>query len=153
MNRAKKIRANSGFIRTRYAPALGSSAYGPLQITKTLMVLAKPRLIESLSEEEADYVNRFIEQADKFLKYGREPDKEGYHERYDYGGQGDLTSTKYRELYRSVGKKLIELVYNDAGKDLDKFIQQWRFESGTEKRVDVDDPKYYKAYMEGLNSG
>ena len=117
------------------------------------MVLAKPRLIESLSEEEADYVNRFIEQADKFLKYGREPDKEGYHKRYDYGGQGDLTSTKDRELYKSVGKKLIELVYNDAGKDLDRFIQQWRYESGTEKRVDIDDPKYYKAYMEGLNSG
>jgi hypothetical protein len=153
LNRAKKIRANSGFIRTRHAPPEGSSAYGPLQITKTLMVLAKPRLIESLSEEEADYVNRFIEQADKFLKYGREPDKEGYHERYDYGGQGDLTSTKDRELYKSVGKKLIELVYNDAGKDLDRFIQQWRYESGTEKRVDVDDPKYYKAYMEGLNSG
>ena len=52
-----------------------------------------------------------------------------------------------------MGKKLIELVYNDAGKDLDRFIQQWRYESGTEKRVDIDDPKYYKAYMEGLNSG
>lgn len=117
------------------------------------MVLAKPQIIDSLSKEEIDYVDRFIEQANKFLKYGREPDKEGYHERYDYGGKGDLTSKKDRELYKSVGKKLIELVYKKAENDLDKFIQQWRYESGTEKRVDVDDPKYYKAYVEGLNRG
>tara|TARA_R110000765_G_scaffold263775_3_gene363457 strand:+ start:268 stop:624 length:357 start_codon:yes stop_codon:yes gene_type:complete len=118
------------------------------------MVDKMSKLMESLNEKEKDYVKRFVEQANKFLKYGREPDKEGYQERYDYGGKGDLTSEEDRSLYKSVGKKLIELVYKEAGNDSFRFSQIWRYGANEEeKRVDVDDPKYYKAYMDSLNSG
>lgn len=118
------------------------------------MVDKMPELMRSLSNEEKDYVKRFVEQANKFLKYGREPNKEGYHERYDYGGKGDLTSEKDRSLYKSVGKKLIELVYKEAGNDPSRFSQIWRYGANEEeKRVDVNDPKYYKAYIESLSRG
>ncbi len=139
------------FIRTRFAPPEGSSAYGPLQITKGLMVNAMDQL--DLTEKEEDYVDRFIEQADKFLKFGKEPDKEGYRERYDYGGEGDLTSLEDRRLYRSVGKKLLNLVWDQSGGDSDKFIKAWRYGPGSEKEVARDDPDYYKAFTNTMQKG
>tara|TARA_R110002020_G_scaffold156133_4_gene337896 strand:- start:7541 stop:8470 length:930 start_codon:yes stop_codon:yes gene_type:complete len=134
------------FIRTRHAPRKGSTAYGPLQITLNLMTSGSPQL--DLTDAEADYVVRFKEQARLFLKYGREPDKEGYHPRYDYGGSGDLTSDGDRALYQSVGKKLIQLVLNQSGNDTDEFINQWRYGKGSESDVSKDDSKYYAAFKE-----
>jgi len=139
------------FIRTRFAPPEGSSAYGPLQITRDLMVSALDQL--NLTEKEEDYVDRFIDQADKFLKFGKEPDKEGYSEKYDYGGEGDLTSLEDCHLYRSVGSKLLNLVWDQSGGDPDRFIKAWRYGLGSEKEVARDDPDYYKAFTTTYQKG
>jgi hypothetical protein len=136
----------SKFIRTRHAPAKGSTAYGPLQITLSLMTSGSTQL--DLTDKESDYVVRFKEQARLFLKYGNEPDKEGYHSRYDYGGSGDLTSDEDKALYESVGRKLIQLVLDQSGNDTDEFINQWRYGKGNEGDVSRDDEKYYAAFKE-----
>jgi len=101
-----------------------------------------------LTDKESDYVVRFKEQARLFLKYGREPDKEGYHPRYDYGGSGDLTSDEDKALYESVGRKLIQLVLDQSGNDTDEFINQWRYGKGNKGDVSKDDEKYYAAFKE-----
>jgi hypothetical protein len=136
----------SKFIRTRHAPAKGSTAYGPLQITLSLMASGGAQL--DLTDKESDYVVRFKEQARLFLKYGNEPDKEGYHPRYDYGGSGDLTSDEDKALYESVGRKLIQLVLEQSGNDTDEFINQWRYGKGNKGDVSRDDKKYYAAFKE-----
>jgi hypothetical protein len=107
----------------------------------------------NLTEKEEDYVDRFIDQADKFLKFGKEPDKEGYSEKYDYGGEGDLTSLEDRHLYRSVGSKLLNLVWDQSGGDPDRFIKAWRYGLGSEKEVARDDPDYYKAFTTTYQKG
>ena len=105
------------FIRTRHAPKEGSSAYGPAQITKGRMTDALNfGIIPPGNTELVDYAKRFIAQANKFLKYGKNKDMglAGYHKRYDYGGAGDLTSLKDQALYHKVAKLMIKDSYKNA---------------------------------------
>ena len=134
----------NAFIRTRYAPEGGSSAYGPLQITVGLMKSAKPDL--KLTKKESEYVNKFIQQGDNFLKYGHEPDKEGYEAKYDYGGSGDLTSSADKRMYKQVGKKLLQLVWDQSDGDMNRFLTAWRYGEGSGKDVEQEDERYYKAF-------
>ena len=134
------------FIRTRHAPKDGSSAYGPLQITVGLMEDAQSQM--KLTDVEAEYVERFIEQGRKFLEFGREPNKPGYHKRYDYGGEGDLTSANDKRLYKRVGKKLVALIWEQAGRDWEKFVNDWRYGAGSEKDVATNDKKYLEAFQD-----
>ncbi len=107
------------FIRTKSIPKEGSTAYGPLQVTKTLATKAKE--MDIFDEEEQAYLDRFIAQADKFNKYGTNParpdegtkDKEGYDARFDYGGAGELTSEADRAMYMQVMTKLFNEVIGD----------------------------------------
>jgi hypothetical protein len=132
----------SHFIRTRHAPEGGSSAYGPLQITIGLMRLAKDDL--KLTKSESSYVKRFIRQGELFLKFGNEPDREGYESKYDYGGEGDLSGSADRKLYEQVGKKLLALVWGQSHEDPQAFLNSWRF--GGEKEVEKQDRKYFDAF-------
>lgn len=152
----KGLRKNWGkntFIRTRHAPALGSSAYGPLQITKGLMERQRPKLRGVLTKEEQNYIDRFIDQANTFLKYGREPDLEGYQKRYDYGGAGDLNSRNDMRLYKSVGKKLIALGFREAEGDLVRFARDWRYGDNSTKSLESSDPEYYRSYKRIIDEG
>jgi len=132
------------FIRTRYAPKDGSSAYGPLQITMSLMRDARNQM--NLSDSESKYVDRFIEQGRKFLEFGREPDKPGYQKRYDYGGEGDLTSANDKRMYQRVGKKLVAVIWDEADGDWKRFVKHWRYGAGSDKDVAQTDSKYFKAF-------
>ena len=135
------------FIRTRHSPKGGSTAYGPLQITTGLMRSARDQL--SLTKPESRYVDRFIEQGEKFIKYGNEPDRTGYEEKYDYGGEGDLTSRADRRLYEQVGKKLISLIWKQSDEDMRKFLSAWRF--GGSKDVEKADKKYFVAFTRSFD--
>jgi hypothetical protein len=137
-------RFGSHFIRTRHAPVGGSSAYGPLQITLGLMRLAKDDL--KLTKAESAYVKKFIKQGELFLKYGNEPDREGYQDKYDYGGKGDLSGSADRKLYEQVGKKLLALVWQQSNKDPQAFLNSWRF--GGEKDVEKQDRRYFVAFQD-----
>ena len=131
------------FIRTRHSEAEGgSTAYGPVQITSTLMGEKRGEL--NLTIDEDKYVDRFLEQGRRFNKYGNEPDLPGYDPKYDYGGAGDLTSEQDQELYRSVAEKLINLMWREKDEDIESFLERWR---GVPRQQDED---YYKAFDKSL---
>ena len=131
------------FIRTRHSEAEGgSTAYGPVQITSTLMGEKRGEL--NLTSDEDKYVDRFLEQGRRFNKYGNEPDLPGYDPKYDYGGEGDLTSEQDQELYRSVAEKLINLMWREKDEDIESFLERWR---GVPRQQDED---YYKAFDKSL---
>ena len=131
------------FIRTRHSEAEGgSTAYGPVQITSTLMGEKRGEL--NLTSDEDEYVDRFLEQGRRFNKYGNEPDLPGYDPKYDYGGEGDLTSEQDQELYRSVAEKLINLMWREKDEDIESFLERWR---GVPRQQDED---YYKAFDKSL---
>ena len=136
------------FIRTRHSPKGGSSAYGPLQITTGLMKSAESQL--TLTKKEKDYVRRFINQGEKFLEFGNEPDREGYEKKYDYGGEGDLTTNSDKRLYKQVGKKLIRLVWDQSGGDWKAFINAWRYGEGSNKDVEKADKRYFAAFTDSF---
>ena len=133
----------SPWIRTGHAPEGGSSAFGPLQLTggkgSMMANVAGGYSDIGASDEEMEWIkSKYLPQAEKFLHYGKEPLKEGYHTRYEYGGAGDFTD-KDKGLYESVAKKLIASELKRAGgeKNIDKFISSWRDKSYEE------DPEYY----------
>lgn len=127
------------FIRTRVAPKAGSTAYGPVQITGSLVrdyLKRKPQLFD---EAETEYAQRLVQQADKFARFGKNPKAPGYDPRFDYGGSGELASTPQdRVLYGRVAAKLIGQQLAESGGDLQKFIARWRGVPATQ------DPRYFR---------
>ena len=101
----------------------------------------------TLTNKESNYVDRFIEQGHKFLEFGREPDKEGYESKYDYGGSGDLTTAADKRMYKQVANKLLGLVWEQSDGDWRKFLTAWRYGEGSGKDVEEEDKKYYKAFV------
>ena len=86
------------FVRTGLSKTKGgSTAFGPLQMTRSAWVDLKKN--SSLTKAERNLADKLIDQADSFNKYGNEPDKEGYDERFDRleGKIDDM-------IRRSVGK-------------------------------------------------
>jgi len=140
----------SPWIRTGHAPEGGSSAFGPLQLTggkgSMMANVAGGYSDIGASDEEMEWIkSKYLPQAEKFLHYGKEPLKEGYHQRYDYGGAGDFTEED-RLMYKNIGNKLISSEYNRLGGDIDKFIQSWRGKSYE------DDPEYFDFIKEKVSN-
>ena len=131
------------YIRTTKKDS-GSSAFGPVQMTKG--ILSGPGYLDiGFTEEEDSFIqNVFIPQANKFLKYGGKDMVEGM-ERFDYGGPGDFTPAD-TSMYKQVAKKLMTFEFNRADKDVDTFIQNWR--GATEE----EDPRYYKEVRKVLSA-
>ena len=149
------------FIRTRVAEGEGSSAYGPVQITKGLM--EDPRYSDIVDPSEFEARQRLIEQSDKFLKYGNkdwqkllnegkisQEEAEEAQALYEYGMPGNFVRTeKDKEDYKNyaitvIDKMLKELNIKDMNdkKKLIKFIRRWR-------GVDTDS-QYEKDFLETL---
>jgi len=123
------------YIRTRYAPKQGSSAYGPVQLTGSTVKDFYSRYPDKFKDV-APYVNEFTSQADTFLKYGKSPKKKGYSPDYDYGGKGTLYGKK--DEYRKMAETVMQLMLNEQGNALDKFVVRWR---GVPEN---QDPNYFK---------
>jgi len=133
------------FIRTRVAPRGGSTAYGPVQITGTLLrdyLKRQPKLFDA---EETAYARRLVEQADKFARFGKTPNAPGYDPRYDYGGAGDVAQTPQdRAMYGPVAAKLIDQQFRESGGDLQRFIARWRGVPASQ------DPGYFRKVQSRL---
>ena len=147
----KKLGYDHPYIRTSASTA-GSSAYGPLQMTggagsMIASILNNPLGSESphllhkykggFSDDEMNYMAKFLQQGQKFLDYGNEPGKEGYDPRYEYSGKGagsglgDLSGEADRLLYDSISKKILDYEFNQqAGGDPMKFLKNWKMGSG-----------------------
>ena len=104
----------------------------------------------NLTENESAYVDRFIEQGEKFLEYGTEPDKEGYESKYDYGGSGDLDSSSDKRFYKQVGKKLLNLMWQEADGDWRTFVNNWRYGEGSDRNVEEEDSRYFNAFTDSF---
>lgn len=135
------------FIRTRVAPKSGSTAYGPVQLTGKLAKDYLARKPELFDEDEKEFGQRFVEQADKFAKFGKNPNAKGYDARYDYGGTGELADTpEDRALYERFAMKLIEAKWQESKGNLPKFIQAWRGVSASA------DPGYFRKVQKLFSS-
>jgi len=160
------LEGKDAFIRTKanLAPG-GSSAYGPVQITGTLVQDMMDRGV--IPDDLKDYSNRFLDQSKLFLKYGNEKDLEGYDPKYDYGGSGHLTTEQDQADYNRLAKVLIAHHYKNAKNEvkqkkpmgfsqaardpLTNVIGDWRFGVNS-KKGRGDDLKYYRRFMEGYRN-
>ena len=131
------------FIRTRFAPPEGSSAYGPVQITKGLAEGFKRNHPDLFDAEEMAYIDRFIEPGKKFLKYGNKTDLPPELKKYDYGGEGDLTSPQDREMYQRVATKMINFYWEKFGGDAERVGNAWRYGEASTKTMRNDDSRYF----------
>lgn len=138
---------NDPWIRTYGVPGSSSTAYGPVQITATLARDYLKRHGDLFDEEEKDYLNKFLEQGQKFIEFGREPDKEGYDPRYDYGGSGDLVTPQDKAMYERVAKKMLMQHYRDNKGNLSSTIKEWRFGASSKKGRSADQ-RYWREVEE-----
>ncbi|EBU8272206.1 hypothetical protein DLL80_23855 [Salmonella enterica subsp. enterica serovar Newport] len=121
------------WIRTK-APESGlSTAWGPSQLTGTLAKDFRDNHPEIFTKDELDYLDRFIQQANKFKK-AKDDDPI-----YGYGGSGELTSDKDKELYAAINAKMMDERYHETG-SLDKTLVGWRGKS--------NDARYNKKVVE-----
>jgi hypothetical protein len=138
------------FIRTkaRGAPG-GSSAYGPAQLTMGLALQFKEGFSKLFNDEEKAYLDDFIEQGKKFLTYGNVPDLPANKKKYDYGGKGDLTSKRQKEVYVGVVTKMLQHFFEKFGGDQEKVADAWRFGENSGLTVAKDDPRYHRVLFGG----
>jgi len=133
------------FIRTMYRDAPGgSSAYGPVQITKGLAEGFKRNHADLFDADEIAYLDRFIEQGKKFLKYGNQKNLPTDLRKYDYGGEGDLTSPEDKEMYQRVATKMINYYWEKYGGDAEKVGNAWRYGEASSQTMRNDDSRYFK---------
>lgn len=147
------------WIRTKYAPEGGSTAYGKAQLTGGTvrdLIARYPNAFKPLKE----YTDKFLKQADLFATFGREPNKPGYRKEYDYGGVGlGIPDKKEQLMYHrlaqiSLWAKIQDLKKNNAktwdslppDKKLELTIQAWRGKPINE------DPQYYRKVINKLKS-
>lgn len=107
------------FIRTKAAESGVSTAYGPAQITGTLAQDFKKNHSKIFTKEELNYLDRFIQQANKMKKADANDPV------YGYGGAGDLTSPEDQKLYAQIAVKMLDDKYKST-KSLDKTVMGWR---------------------------
>lgn len=119
------------WIRTTHAPASGSTAFGPLQITGTLAkdFMTNPAKKDWINPTNRPFLTNFVEQAKQFAKFGRNPTAAGYNPIYDYGGTGHLTNAVDRASYNAMGKDIIRYQMHDAlkrgGNPITEFLKNW----------------------------
>ena len=103
--------------RTSHAPEEGSSAFGPVQITKSLVYDAM-KYHPSFKARYGKWYGSHMEPMQKnFLKFGKEPHLKGYDINYEYGGHG-YWDPKHNDMYKQMGLDLMRLTMKDAEKRL-----------------------------------
>jgi hypothetical protein len=160
------LQGDGKFIRTEAKDTKGgSSAYGPVQITGTLVQDMMDRGV--IPDDLKDYANRFLDQSKLFLKYGNEKGLKGYDPKYDYGGSGHLTTEQDQADYNRLARVLIAHHYKNAQNTASKkkpmgfsqaardpvtdVIGDWRFGVNSNKGRG-DDREYYRRFMEGYRN-
>lgn len=114
-----------------------STAYGPAQITGSLMEDMVSRYPQAFSNEELEYANNFIDQAKVMAARPDDPT-------FGYGKKGVMGSTpQFRKTYNSIAKKIIEILDSENGGDYNKLVQRWR---------GLDDPAYSSKLSDGVNA-
>ena len=144
----------SDFIRTVDEVEKGSSAFGPDQVTKTLIEDYFTRSkYEGRFEGQEEFVRKFINARKRSLLHGGGWDKkqakkyegnkellgdEKYQKHYDYGGHGEVEGMSqedfraYRDNYDEMVNTLMNITAEETDYDpsthrnIDAFIKRWR---------------------------
>ena len=125
------------YIRTKVKPKGGSTAFGKVQMTKTLIDDYDTR--KKLSKESSEfYKTKMKPMYDNFIKHGNNKGKiKDYDADYDYGGTGKF-DIKDEESYKNLAKEILKDNAISNKNDDEKVIKAWRGKSRK------DDPKYYE---------
>ena len=114
------------WIRTKHRPVGGSTAYGPVQMTGTLLRDMLERHPELFDTHETRYIRRLLTQAEHFCTHGGARGEPGYMPEYDYGGQGDCDrGTVDRHLYKRVALAILGHLFEKKG-TLEGACEAWR---------------------------
>jgi hypothetical protein len=144
------------WIRTKVNIAPGSSAYGPVQITRGLVDKSEAQgLFKGTSIE--SWVDDFQKQGDMFLYHGNMKGKiPDYDPNYDYGGSGHLNTDKDKANY----KIMSDLLLKDAWKGVkntknpvENLIKVWKYGikvAPTHTMDDKDTKPYFQRFARGL---
>lgn len=139
------------WIRTKFRPKGGSTAYGPGQITGQTLRDFNTRYPQNFSDV-SDYMKDLISQSEQFAKYGNEPKKKGYDAKWDYGGTGNILlkdSEKYNKVQRGVLMGMAKDIFKTIPENLtaeqrEQLVTRYRGATRTQ------DPRYFgvidKAY-------
>jgi len=120
------IRTRVDALRTGPAP---SSAYGPVQITKSLAEGSLKQHPEAFGHdpELLNYVNRFVAQGRMMINHSNtNPAAARDDGPFGTGGPGLLSGERDRELYARMANILIGLELERAGGNRSAFIRNWR---------------------------
>lgn len=116
------------FIRTKAAESGVSTAYGAAQLTVNTMKDFYSKHPHLFTDDERDYVHRFIDQGER-MKTADKDDRT-----YGYGAPGVLGGKEDRRMYARVVRKMLNQMIDDNGGSLDKTVKQWR---------GANDPTYF----------
>lgn len=113
-----------------------SSAYGPAQITGTLMRDMLTRYPQIFTDKERQYAERYLDQATVMLARPDDPV-------FGYGKPGVLGKTaEQRKLYESIAKKFIDVLDKKNGGDFQSIVRDWR---------GLEDDAYLSKVSDGVN--
>lgn len=143
---------NDPWIRTTFRDAKGgSTAYGPVQLTGSLVknyLLNKPEVVQN-----KEFANRYLQQSREFSKHGNNIGKIPYfNPTYDYGGSGNMNNPHDQAGYGILSKEIMGDLWQNAKKKdnpLDTMIGYWRWGEGS-KNTRADDPEYFKRFYKHL---
>jgi hypothetical protein len=148
---------NDPWIRTtaKDAPG-GSTAYGPVQLTRSLVAQYaknKPKILEDAGL--VDFAIKFMDQGDEFLNHGNNEGKiDFYNKRYDYGGKGHLYGAEDQKNYSKLTKTLMGDLWEMSKKKKDpveNLIKYWRWgEKDAPSKSRNSDPRYFKEFYSKL---
>ena len=128
------------YIRTRVKPKRGSSAFGPVQITKGKLEDYVTRNL--LPEDSAQFARDIVLPMQvEMLKYGGS-DMIAGKEHLDYG-QGGGFPVEMRPMLDKLGKDMLMIDYKQTGGDIDKMITKWRGKEA-EERYKASIKRYFK---------
>lgn len=115
----------------------GSSAFGPIQLTKSYLdhvpMTAEGQPMISFDDEEQAFIDKFVSQGEQFLKWGGSDMPDDMKDEsgndvghFDYGGKGYDWNDREKQLYRNVAEKYLKYEINRNDGDLDKTISAFR---------------------------
>jgi len=134
------------YIRTRVIPEGGSSAFGPVQITRGLLNDVIDRNL--LSPESVQFTQEImLPMQQQMIKYGADDMIPGK-EMYGYGETGGFDVEAYGDNYKKLANELIQLKLKESmdekgNVDMDKFLTRWRGKK--------PEKNYRKKFFKGLN--
>jgi len=129
----------------------GSTAYGPVQLTGSLVrnyMLNKPEVIQ-----DKDFANRYLQQSALFNKHGNNEGKiTSFDPSYDYGGSGSLNDESGQEGYSRLSRDIMSDLWRTAKtkkNPLNTMIKYWRWGEGSDK-TKKDDPEYFRRFYKHM---